>query len=356
MANTLPQHVPALDGLRAVAALGVLVTHVSFQTATGWAWAERLDYFVAVFFALSAFVLWRRRDAHSPAGYYLARFRRVMPAYWACVAVVFLALPGASFSAVQVLSTLTATQIYVPDGLASGVTQLWSLCVEFAFYLVLPWLPSFRSLRARLIALGSAAALSLGWAWVAAPIEDFTGVNAQIWPPAYAAWFAVGMAAAELEGRVRAPRRAWPFWVLAAGCVWLGSREWFGPQGLTHPTPGEFARRVAVGAVFAAAIVVPYALGTRSPVLESPLMRRLGLWSYAIFLWHVAVLWIVFPLTGLPLFSGYFFLVLIATAALTIPIAAASYYWVEVPASAWLAANAPRLAPAKAASSQKSPA
>ena len=39
---------PELEGVRALAAFAVVVTHVSFQTATGWAWAERLDYGVAV--------------------------------------------------------------------------------------------------------------------------------------------------------------------------------------------------------------------------------------------------------------------------------------------------------------------
>ena len=56
---------PELEGVRALAAMAVVVTHVSFQTATGWAWAERLDYGVAVFFVLSGFLLWRRRHAHT---------------------------------------------------------------------------------------------------------------------------------------------------------------------------------------------------------------------------------------------------------------------------------------------------
>ena len=59
--KSVPQHLPELDGLRAVASLGIIVTHVSFQTGTGWGFAGRFDYFVAVFFALSAFLLWRRR-------------------------------------------------------------------------------------------------------------------------------------------------------------------------------------------------------------------------------------------------------------------------------------------------------
>ncbi|APT93379.1 hypothetical protein CPHO_11340 [Corynebacterium phocae] len=332
--KTIPQRVdlpfvPALEGLRAVAAMGVMVTHVAFQTGGTVAILERLDFMVAVFFALSAFLLWRRRGRHSAREYYLHRFRRVMPAYWACAAAVLLLLPGAGFTAAQVVANLTATQIFVPNGLAQGLTHLWSLCVEFSFYLALPLLARVKKHRVAWIAAAGVA--SLGWAWVA-QLVDVAGVNAQIWPPAFTLWFAVGMLAAEYEGRVRAPRLVWPFWLLALACLWLASREWFGPRGLVHPQPAEFVGRVVLGAVFAACLVVPYALGARSLVLESRLMRLLGLWSYGIFLWHVAVLWVVFPVTGIPFFSGHFFPVLVATAAGTIPVAAASYYFVEVPA------------------------
>ena len=51
-------YIPALDALRAVSALGIMTTHVAFQTGTpGF---DRFDYFVAVFFALSGFLLWWR--------------------------------------------------------------------------------------------------------------------------------------------------------------------------------------------------------------------------------------------------------------------------------------------------------
>ena len=57
---SVPQRIDCLEGIRALAAVGVLITHVHFQTASGPVVLERFDYFVAVFFALSAFLLWRR--------------------------------------------------------------------------------------------------------------------------------------------------------------------------------------------------------------------------------------------------------------------------------------------------------
>ncbi|MDN6619241.1 MAG: acyltransferase family protein, partial [Corynebacterium variabile] len=56
---------PALEGLRAVAALGIILTHAAFQTGNDTGAVinriiARTDFFVPVFFALSGFLLWRR--------------------------------------------------------------------------------------------------------------------------------------------------------------------------------------------------------------------------------------------------------------------------------------------------------
>lgn len=318
--------------------MGILVTHVSFQTGTGWGILERFDYFVAVFFALSAFVLWRRPLA---SHYYLRRFSRIAPAYLVCVLVVILALPDAHFmSPQQILANLTMTQIYVPDGLAPGLTHLWSLCIEVAFYLALPVLLLARGRKGLIVGV---SALSLGWGWV----PELDAVNSQIWPPAYGLWFAVGIIAAELEGRVRIRgREIW--WLAALGVAWLASREWVGPRGLVHPEPHEFAVRVLLGGVFAALVVWPIALNPPGAKhwLNSPAMQALGRWSYSIFLWHVAALSLAFPTLGVSLFSGYwldFVTILAATVAITIPVSAVSFALVEQPAQQWLRNTAPQL-------------
>lgn len=158
----------------------------------------------------------------------------------------------------------------------------------------------------------------------------------QIWPPAYACWFAIGMLAAEAEGVrfPRVPRILW--WVLALVVAWVAGQEWFGPLGLTHPSPGEFVLRILAGTAFATFIVVPYALGPQSTWLSSPVMMAMGTWSYSIFLWHLPILGIVFPLLGLDLFSGSFLLVFAVTVAITIPVAVVSYALVEAPVMRWV--------------------
>src|SRR6201991_751205 len=93
--------------MRACAAVGVVVTHVAFQTGhtggIGGRLFGRFDLAVAVFFALSGFLLWRGHAAAArglrpvPAtGHYLrSRLIRIMPAYLVAVVVILTLLPDA---------------------------------------------------------------------------------------------------------------------------------------------------------------------------------------------------------------------------------------------------------------------
>lgn len=286
----------------------------------------RFDFFVALFFALSAYLL-ASGDYSTKATFYAKRVFRVVPAYLVCVLVAVVILP-ANFHAdpAAVIATVFFAQIYLPHGLLSGITHLWSMCVEVAFYAVFPLLS-----RKRPIIIG-VALLSLGWAFLPFPDD---GPNWQIFPPAYAPWFAVGLLAAGITPSPRAERwlrRRWIWWIAAALIVFVAGQEFFGPLGLEHPSPGEFTRRVIAGAAFAAVILVPYALAPGSRFLDSAVMNRLGIISYSIFLWHVVVLEMVFPLLGLRPFQGNFVLVTVVTFALTVPIAYLSYMLIEQPA------------------------
>ncbi|MEQ0704113.1 acyltransferase family protein, partial [Mycobacterium tuberculosis] len=141
---------PAVEGMRACAAVGVVVTHVAFQTGhssgVGGRLFGRFDLAVAVFFAVSGFLLWRGHAAaardlrsHPRTGPYLrSRVARIMPAYVVAVVVILSLLPDADHASLTVwLANLTLTQIYVPLTLTGGLTQMWSLSVEVSFYAAL---------------------------------------------------------------------------------------------------------------------------------------------------------------------------------------------------------------------------
>lgn len=338
--GSLPRFLPQLEGLRAVAAVGVVLTHVAFQTGVdpetfGGAVLARFDFFVSVFFSLSAFLLWRNFRLE---GYYLRRCARIMPAYWACVVAVLALLPEAFGTDIgTTVATLTLTQIYIPHGLAGGLTHLWSLCVEVAFYLALPLIAVLvrgRARRERILIFGLLAVLGFVWALMPWPEP---GVNFQIFPFSYLPWFMVGMIAAEFEGRLYLPQ--WTklvCWPVALGVCWVAGQDWYGPLGLVHPSPVEFALRLLAGTVFAVVVLCPYSLGNQRSLLASAAMTSLGRWSYSLFLWHIAVLSAVFPILGISVFSGQFLLVALVTLVVGVGVSAASYYLVEQPGAKWV--------------------
>lgn len=350
---------PALEGMRGMAALGVLVTHVAFQTgATSWPVAgrllERFDMAVAVFFALSGFLLWRPHAAAArglgaaPAvGYYLRhRIARILPAYWVVVCTVLILLPAASATAgMQVwLSNLALLQVFVPLTLTDGLTQMWSLSVEVAFYLVLPVIAFTmcrlrgRSARARVPALLVLGVLTLGWNFLPVPTPD--AIHADNWLPGYLPWFTGGMLLAELVytggparwRRLLGNQRV--MWTVATAAFVVAATDLGGVAGLTRAQPWQYAAKMGLGAIIGFALLAPLVLGRsgkRHHWLESAVAATVGRWSYGIFIWHLAVLSMMFPIFGILPFHGDFGYVLVLTIAFTLPLAAASHALVEEP-------------------------
>ncbi|GGG79687.1 acyltransferase family protein [Corynebacterium pelargi] len=318
-------YLPQLEGLRGVAALGVLLTHTAFQTGTQSAVLARFDYFVAVFFALSAFLLWRD---FRPQGYLRRRFWRIVPAYWVCVGLTFALLFDAFRTPPEaILATFFFGQIYLPNGLAGGLTHMWSLCVEVAFYLGLPVLFWAVGKREKKVRVGVIVALMLfGFAWTLMPWPE-GGVNFQIFPFSYLPWFGVGLLLAEFE-----PKRAsvW-FWVPALVVAWIAGQMWFGPLGLDHPSPLQFFRKILFGALFGLFVMLA---AWNSRLLRTEPLQWLGRISYSLFLWHLPVLSIVLPMLGIKPFSGHFVLVSAVTIVMSIAVADLSYRYVETKFSA----------------------
>jgi peptidoglycan/LPS O-acetylase OafA/YrhL len=344
---------PAVEGMRACAAMGVVVTHVAFQTGHSSGAAGRLfgrfDLAVAVFFALSGFLLWRghaaaARDLGSrprPGHYLRSRAVRIMPAYVVAVVVILTLLPDADHASPTVwAANLTLTQIYVPLTLTGGLTQMWSLSVEVGFYLALPMLALLARrlpVAARAPAIAALAALSWAWGWV--PLHSGPGVNPLNWPPAFFSWFAAGMLLAEwayspIGPAHRLARRRVPMAAVALLAYLVAASPLAGPEGLVPGTATQFAVKTAMGALVAFALVAPLVLDrpdTPHRLLGSTGMVTLGRWSYGLFVWHLAALAMVFPVLGTFPFTGRMPTVLVLTLVFGWAIAAVSYGLVESP-------------------------
>jgi peptidoglycan/LPS O-acetylase OafA/YrhL len=364
---------PGLDGARALAAGAVLVHHVAFWTGeytpdlAGRALA-RLDVGVPVFFVLSGFLLSRplflagARGLPRPrtAAYLWRRALRILPAYWLTVAAALLLLPRNGDAGPGTwLSHLALGQVYGTDRIADGLSHTWSLCVEVAFYLVLPVaagallrLPHRRPGRpgAVLAALGATVPLALAWIVAAAVWQPFPGVRPDLWLPAYAGWFAAGMALALLSVSdpgwrpVRLARELGgslpTCWAAAAVLFWMATSSVAGPWDLTAPTPGQAAVKNVLYLGIAALVVLPLVFGDQRAgrvrqVMATPAVRFLGEISYGVFLVHVVVLTGGYAALGWATFQGNLVLVLLVTATVSVALAAGVYLLVERPLRRW---------------------
>ena len=349
---------PAVEGMRACAAMGVVLTHVAFQTGTSGGVIGRLlhrfDLAVAVFFALSGFLLWRGHAAAArglrhrpPTGHYLrSRLVRIMPGYLVAVIVILTLLPEANHASSTVwLANLTLTQVYVPLTLTAGLTQMWSLSVEVTFYLALPILAflAYRlPVRARVPVIAAVALASLGWGLL--PIHTAEGVNFLNWPPAYASWFAAGMLLAEWtvspaeEGKLGWPhaiaRNRFAITAITLVAYLISASPLAGPKDLVPATLAQFVVRTSMGAVVAWGLLAPLVLDrpdAEHRILGSRVMETLGRWSYGLFVWHLAALVMVFPMVGTFMFNGDLVVVFVLTTLLGYAMAAVSYALIESP-------------------------
>lgn len=360
----------ALEAVRAVAALAVVVTHVAFQTGATREGPfagilARLDLGVALFFALSGFLLFlphvRRWLAGEPApsarAYLWRRAVRILPAYWLTVVVCFLVLPGnADVSVADVARHALLVQGYQAGTLREGLTQTWSLATEAAFYVVLPLLAPLvlgprrgtPVLRRPVLVLAALGLLTVAWLLGSRVVDPEGTLPSGAWLPGTIGWFAAGMLVALLRaacerdaGAVRWVRdiASAPFtcWLLALFVLLVATTPVAGPRLLLPTTGWEMVWKFALYGTVALLVLVPLTMvdTTTSPVPRA-LSRRplpwLGELSYSVFLWHLLVLALVYRFTGTELFAGGFWRVLGLTLAGTLVVAALSYRLLERPA------------------------
>jgi peptidoglycan/LPS O-acetylase OafA/YrhL len=364
---------PGLNALRALGALMVLTTHVGFDTGrilSGWTGSAlaRMDFGVAIFFVLSGFLLGRPFLLNGALGrptsmrtYFWKRGLRILPLYWLVVVAALVFQTGNGYVTPAMWArNFTLTQLYHPDLLPQGLTQMWSLCTEVAFYVVLPFLAILLVSRRRrdgrrlssvwiYSVLGVLMVGGVAWQARVATVPGADGHFAQ-WLPGYLPWFAVGLALAtasvcEQLGRdaalgVRVCRRmaADPLgcWLAAALVFGLACTPLAGPRTLLAQTSWEAGVKCVLYAVSSGLLVLPLVFGhlQEHPIRQlcnHPVPFFLGEISYGIFCIHLLVLNGVQQQDGLTLFTGHFLEVWCLTVAITVLLATLSYYVVEKP-------------------------
>jgi peptidoglycan/LPS O-acetylase OafA/YrhL len=277
------KHLPAIDGLRAIAVLAVVAYHAGLPVPAGFIGVD-------VFFVISGYVITRMLAAeHAQTGridfaaFYARRVRRILPA----LAVVVLAVLAASVVLLGPVDRLAVVKSAVAAMAVSAnfhfqtvtggyfdasadqmpLLHLWSLAVEEQFYFVWPLLLAllyrFRHSWPAMVTLAGASF------WLA-----------QTWPQEAAFY--------------QMPSR---FWELALGGLIAflpaRSRAVYAYAGLAllflaiavpfQPFPGTGALPACLGA----ALVIHAAhSGVSMPLLQLRPVRTIGLISYSLYLWH----------------------------------------------------------------------
>ena len=175
---SLPKHILALDGLRGMAILGVILFHAAVEYApstlsgkalgavfnVGWGGVDL--FFVLSGFLITGILLETRGTAGFFRNFYARRTLRIFPLYYGVLFVIFVVLPHYRPFDTPGLQTIARNQGwfwtyltnfgFIVHGSVFGnsdwllLNHFWSLAVEEQFYLVWPllvYLLSGRSLR-----------------------------------------------------------------------------------------------------------------------------------------------------------------------------------------------------------------
>jgi peptidoglycan/LPS O-acetylase OafA/YrhL len=361
--------VAALDAGRALAIVGVVAVHLSFQfpnlPGTVTLIARMGQYGVQLFFVISAITIFmtlevdhaRCADArHVTLRFYIKRFFRIAPMYYAAIAVYGLISYGATRSGIErawilgahgpmdVLLNLVFLHALSPTAINNVVPGGWSIGVEMLFYLIAPLLFFLAMNRARLLL---ATVLLLGLSYAVMSMADCNGTLdcnvanntfSYFWPPVQGPCFIVGMWAwyafrSHLMGASDVTRRVtWLYFSLALGFalttgalgVWLDK---------AHALAPVFAACSAVA--FLLFVCSRHARKFRDKAHVAPrntLFRRcagaLGRESYGIYLWHFICVYATFHFfdrsfgekngeTSLALFGATLIAVLVASYVLS---------------------------------------
>ena len=316
-----------LDGIRALAALFVVLHHVylsvyaGFPTNTGPAVLTPLMYGhfgVAVFIVVSGFSLGlapAKRGWNLGRGGYWTFMRRrawrIIPPYWAALAV--------SVALVAVLGIRTheavswkgvATHFLLVQDLVQGASPngaFWSIAVEWQLYWVFPLLLLVRRLWGPVVlaALAVSAAVAIGVA--ADHGAGVVGDKLLAVSPQLGALFVLGLVAAAATSRRPGlgARRVWGSLALASGlsaviaCAWLGTE-----RAITDLYWLDLV--VGLATAFCLAYATEAATSRTRRALEHKPLLSVGRFSYSLYLIHAPVLLLawVFMIEPLDLPSG----------------------------------------------------
>jgi len=311
--DSAPGRVAELDGLRGIAILLVLLIHfwrypIGYEVLNRFARAGWVG--VDLFFVLSGYlitgILWgQRHSVHYYRNFYARRVLRIFPLYYLLLVVVFVILPlhraGPELVAARAewplyVAYLANVPVVLHGWRLPSLDITWSLAIEEQFYLC--WPLGVRRLGPRALTallacvvvgvpiLRTIARLGLGVGWIPTFVLTVFRVDSLAIGGLIALCLQQGLVTSEwLRHQAR--------WVLGL----------LGPVLLVLIASGHFERSSllisAIGyslvSIFFAGLLVWGLFPTRPArrVLGHPLLRRIGIVSYGIYIVHPLCLMVV---------------------------------------------------------------
>jgi peptidoglycan/LPS O-acetylase OafA/YrhL len=316
---------PALDGIRALAVMAVLLYH------GGVSWARGGFLGVDAFFVLSGFLIttlmvveWRSTGRLDRRAFWARRARRLLPALYVCLLgfsaySAWMASPlvrdqlradgFASLFYVMNWRLIASSQSYFDQFYASPLRHLWSLAIEEQWYLLWPVvvgvvLHRTRSLKVLLwVCVGGALASAAWMAVLYSPRVDPSRLYYGTDTRAQSLLLGSALAVALHGWRARLDRYRW-IWVLALGGVVALAFTW-SQSSATAPWLYQ-------GGFLLTAALVSLVIGVCTSSVTNPLrtvlgvapLRWVGLISYGLYLYHWPLYLVLSPeRTGLALES-----------------------------------------------------
>ncbi|MBY5360180.1 acyltransferase [Rhizobium leguminosarum] len=332
-----------LDGIRAIAILGVFYTHfVDGDSLLG-------DLAVRTFFILSAFLITAKlvalRDAEGFSfaalrSFYARRALRLLPTYYAMVlalaAIGLVTIRDGLFYHLAFLSNIwfAMSMNWHPWVLA----HVWTLSVEWQFYLIWPLV--VLSCANRSVALVAAGAIAIALAfWLGCYVTGYYPDNVVLWSPFSLDAFGVGALAFFHSGMLARPVRTRLLLAILPAALWgaLQLVETDGRPRLLMVV--DFLLQILP--LLPMAILIAITASGTSPTLNRILGARplayLGRISYGCYLYHFPMLWlmmhIMWRLFDYPLERGTIQLVVVAIP--TVAFSALSWEFIERPIQKW---------------------
>jgi peptidoglycan/LPS O-acetylase OafA/YrhL len=288
---------PDIDGLRAIAILGVLAYHLGLGLPGGYGGVD-------VFFVISGFLIAGIVGSELEAGtfsvatFYVRRIRRILPALAVCLVVTTIAAVVVLFPSDikaygrSLLAAVSSTSnIYFAGrnayfdtaAIEKPLLHTWSLSVEEQFYLVFPLALSllFKFARTRvrpiLIAVTALSFAYSSWSVNHDPQSAFFSTPGRAWELGLGVLLALGVIPEIADTRVTQSLAIAGAAMIAAGFFLYDDATFF---------PGLGAVPFCLGALL---IILA---GQRSQgsvvtrLLSSRAMTGVGLISYSVYLWH----------------------------------------------------------------------